>query len=294
MKILITGSKGFVGNALTNELKKRNHTVHDFDISKGHNILDKLGLLAAMEGVDCTIHLAAALEGTKENIRRVNIEGTRNVVHSAIAQKVKKLVFMSSTAVYGFTNGAVHEESEINPENEYEKSKAEGEVLVLEAKEKIHTSVVRSAMVLGANEYWKKMFHMLEKKYPLPCRGKNKFQIIYVKELARAIATVAENGKNGEIYLVAGKEQPTLNEFCEIVQEEMGIEKGIKHIPSWAGLALGKVTRTKLLNKENIRHISKERHYQIEKIEKLGFKQETTLKNAIKEIVEEFEKQKTK
>ncbi len=293
MKILITGAKGFVGRALSAELKGKKHAVHEFDRSKGHNILDKLSLLNSMEGIDCVVHLAAAMEGTKKEIYKTNVEGTRNVIRAAVAQKVKKLIFMSSTAVYGFTSAAVHEESKLNPKNEYEKSKVEGEMLVLEAKEKLDVCIVRSAMVFGANEYWKKMFKMLEKKYPLPCSGRNKFQVIYVNELARAIATVIEKGKSGEIYLVSGKEQPTLNEFCEMVQEELGIEKGVKHIPSWAGVALGKVIGIQLLNTENIRHISKERHYKIEKIEKLGFKQETSLKTAIKNVAKEFEKQKS-
>jgi nucleoside-diphosphate-sugar epimerase len=293
MKILITGARGFVGRALSEELSIQKHAVYEFDRSKGHNILDKLSLLNAMEGIDCVVHLAAAMEGTKEEIHKTNVEGTRNVLKAAIAQKVKKLIFMSSTAVYGFTNTAVHEESDLNPENDYEKSKVEGEIIILEAKEKLDVCVVRSAMVFGANEYWKKMFKMLEKKYPLPCSGRNKFQVIYVTELARAIAAVIEKGKSGEIYLVSGKEQPTLNEFCEMIQEELGLKKGVQHIPSWAGIALGHVIGIKLLNQDNIRHISKERHYKIEKIEKLGFKQEITLKNAIKNVAKEFEKQKS-
>ena len=119
-------------------------------------------------------------------------------------------------------------------------------------------------MVFGANEYWKKMFKMLEKKYPLPCPGTNTFQVIYVKELARAIGKVLEKGKNGEIYLASGREKKTLNEFCEIAQKEMGLKQGIKHVPTALGVIAGK-------------------------IEKLGWKQQTTLEKAMKEVIKELE-----
>jgi len=162
----------------------------------------------------------------------------------------------------------------------------------LSASNEINIYIVRSAMVFGPNEYWKKMFKILEKKYPLPCKGKNKFQIIYVKELARAILVVLEKGKSGEVYLASGKEKPTLNEFIELVQIELGLDKGIKHIPTFVGILIGKLTKMTLLTRENIRHLSKDRNYDTRKIEKIGWKQKTSLKKAIKEVVKEFKKEK--
>ncbi|MCX6804322.1 MAG: hypothetical protein NTY48_07210, partial [Candidatus Diapherotrites archaeon] len=144
----------------------------------------------------------------------------------------------------------------------------------------------------GANDYWKKMFKLIEKEYPLPCNGKNTYQTIYVKELSRAIKIVLEKGKSGETYLVSGKEKPTLNEFCKIVQGELGVKQKVKHIPSFIGIILGKLTGAKLLTMENIRHISKERNYDTRKIEKLGYVQKTTLEKAIKEVAKEFKEEK--
>jgi nucleoside-diphosphate-sugar epimerase len=292
MKILVTGSSGMVGKEVVKELKRKKHTVIEFDVTTGKNILDEKQLEKELTGAQGVIHLAGIIQSDHPKLLEINVEGTKKALNSAIKKKVKKFLFMSTTGVYGETKGIVNEITPINPQNQYEKSKSAGEELVLNAKEKIGVVIVRSAMVFGPNDYWKKMFSMLEKKYPLPCSGENTFQVVYVKELARAIVTTFEKGKPGEIYLIGGKEKKTLNEFCELVQKELGLKVGVLHIPATLGIFIGKILGIKLLTSENIRHLSKERNYDTSKIESLGHKPKTTLKEEIKEVVSELKKSK--
>jgi len=284
MKVLITGSSGLVGKEVARVLKLQKHKIVDFDLQNGKSILNEKQLLTEIKGADAVIHLAGIIETENPSLWKINVEGTQKVVNAAVKAKVKKLIFMSSTGVYGVTKGNVNENTPVNPENEYEKSKVEGEKIVLGSKDKLEVFIVRSAMVFGANEYWKKMFYMLKKEYPLPCNGKNTFQVVYVNELASAIAQVLKNGKSGEIYLISGKEKKTLNEFCEMVQKELGLKIGVKHIPTFIGVLAGRILKMKLLTRENIRHLSKERNYTITKIEKIGYKQKTSLEKAIKKV----------
>jgi nucleoside-diphosphate-sugar epimerase len=272
------------------ELKRKKHQIIEYDAANGKDILNEEQLEKEMNRAEAVIHLAGIVENENPNLWKVNVEGTKKVVRAAKKTKIKKLIFMSSTGVYGIPAGKVSEKSLVNPKNKYEKSKAEAEKIVFGICDKVNICIVRSAMIFGANEYWKKMFKMLEKKYPLPCAGTNTFQVIYVKELARVIGKVLEKGKNGEIYLASGKEKKTLNEFCEIVQKELGIKPGIKHIPTALGVIAGKILGIKLLTTENIRHLSKERNYDTGKIEKIGWKQQTTLEKAVKEVIKELEK----
>ncbi len=288
MKILITGSSGMVGRELKKILTK--HTIVEFDSNLKDNILNETQLKKKMNGINCVIHLAGIIDNSNPNLWETNVEGTKKVLQSAINAKAKKFIFMSSTGVYGTNNKLINEKTSPCPENEYEKSKLEGEKIVLAKGEKIDVNIIRSAMVLGANEYWKKMFKMLQKKYPLPLNGENHFQIIYSKELARAIKIVIKKGEAGEIYLAAGREKKTLNEFCNIVQSALGVEKKLIHIPSILGIFFGKLFGIKLLTLDNIRHLGKERNYNTKKIQSIGYKQKYSLKEAIGEIVKEFNK----
>jgi nucleoside-diphosphate-sugar epimerase len=291
MKVLITGSSGFVGKEVAKEIRKK-HTVIEYDLNEGKSILNSSQLEKEMKKADYVIHLAGIIENESPKLWEINVSGTKKVVNAAKKTNIKKLIFMSTTGVYGFTKDTINEKSKVRPENNYEKSKVHGERIVLNAaSEKMQVCVVRSAMVFGANEYWKKMFKLLVKKYPLPCSGKNKFQIIYVKELARAISAVLAKGKNKEIYLASGKEKPTLNGFIEMIQTELGLPKGVKHIPEFIGVLVGRLTGMKLLTRENIRHLSKERIYSTNKIQKIGWKQKITLKESIIEVVSEFKKE---
>ncbi len=288
MKILLIGSDGFVGKEVAKLLEKK-HTLKGYDQTNGKNILNVSDLEEEMRGTDVVIHLAAIIENDSPQLWEVNVKGTKNVVEAAAKNKVKKLIFLSSTGVYGCPKEKVNEKSETRPENNYEKSKLEAEKIVLGHKEKICVNIIRSAMVLGANNYWKKMFNLLKKNYPLPCGGKNTFQVTYVKELARAIETVLKKGKCGETYLVATKEKWTLNEFCETGKKLLGMKNTkVKHVPGFIGVIIGKITGSKTLTAENIRHLSKERNYDLRKITKLSYKQKQPLKEAIQEIVKEL------
>ncbi len=288
MNVLVTGSNGFVGRELVTQLKNLKYNVFEFDLIDKKDILNKEHLKEALNGIDWVFHIAAIVENNNPKLWEINVTGTKNVIEEAAKAKVKKVIFLSTTGVYGKTKKLVNEKSDVKPENSYEKSKVEAEKIILEHQEEIKVCIARSAMVLGPNEYWKKTFQMLRKNYPLPCSGKNMFQIIYVKDLARALITIAQSGENGEIYLVAEKERNTLKNFCLDAKEILGKKRKIRYVPSFIAIIFGKLLKIKILNKENIRHLSKQRKYDIEKIEKIGFKQKYSQKEAINETIEEI------
>ena len=286
MKVLVTGSDGFVGKYIVAELKNRKHKVIEFDKNKGKDILNKEDLRENLKGIDAVVHLAAIIDNSNSKLWEVNVNGTKKVFAEAKKARVKKFVLLSSTGVYGETKGKVSEEILVAPENNYEKSKVAAEEIVLEKKGKMGVCVVRSAMVFGPNEYWEKMFKMLKKNFPLPCRGNNHFQVIYVQDLAEIIALVLEKGKNKETYLVSGMERLTLKEFCIQIKKEFGLKEEMKTMNSSLAALMGKIFRIKVLNSENIRHLAKERDYDTTKIEKLGWKQKRNLKEEIIETIE--------
>ena len=218
----------------------------------------------------------------------INIEGTKNVVHSAVKARVKKFVLLSSTGVYGFTKGLVDELTPVNPITDYEKSKVEAERIVLHHQEEINVSIVRSSMVLGPNEYWRNMFRMIEKGWPLPMKGDNSFQVIYVMDLADALISVMKKGETGEIYLAAGKEMLPLNEVYKLVRKIFGQSQKVRHVPSFLAITAGKIFGMKLLSADNIRHLSKERRYATEKLEAIGWEAKHGIEHALRETINEM------
>lgn len=66
------------------------------------DILDRGALAALFDGADVAVHLAFAIFGSRDETRQVNLQGTRNVFETAIKAGVKRLVYASSVAAYGF------------------------------------------------------------------------------------------------------------------------------------------------------------------------------------------------
>jgi nucleoside-diphosphate-sugar epimerase len=283
-KILITGSNGFVGKKLIKELKK--YKIIEFDKNKNLDILNKKDIEKKMKDVNTVIHLAGIIDNQNKLLWDINVKGTENLIEIAKKNKVKKIIYLSSTGVYGFTKEKINEKTKPCPENEYEKSKLEGEKICL--KSKIPCTIIRSAMIFGPNKYWEKMIKLLKKDYPLPLDGKNTFQIIYVDNLTKLILKTVENKEKIGIYLASDKEKLTLIDFCNQVKKNLGQTNKTKTIPTFIALIVGKIINNNLITKENIRHLAKERNYDIKKLNELDYNQKYSLKESIKKTIKEL------
>jgi len=108
MKILITGSKGYLGKPLVERLSK-DHTIIEYDLVDGKNILNYDQLKREMKDCNIIIHLAAIPKPdenkTFDDYLQINCMGTLNVVKAAIENKIKKMIYASSTTYYGVERG---------------------------------------------------------------------------------------------------------------------------------------------------------------------------------------------
>ncbi len=115
MRYLVTGGSGFLGINLIRFLLEKGHQVVSLDLLPFDyadckdrvdgvvgDIRDRAAVDRAMRGVQIVVHCAAALPlYSKADIISTDIDGTKNVLESALQAKVERLIHVSSTAVYG-------------------------------------------------------------------------------------------------------------------------------------------------------------------------------------------------
>jgi len=140
--ILTTGGYGFIGSAVAQALVNAGHEVHvldKYDVPVENcrhfhgSVLDQAAILEAMEGCDFVIHMAAVLGVSNSTLNAlecldVNILGTRHVLECAVKSKLKKVLFASSSEVYGEPKVIpIPEAAARAPVSEYGVSKVVGE-----------------------------------------------------------------------------------------------------------------------------------------------------------------------
>ena len=154
MKILVTGSEGFLGKVLCQQLIMATHEVIRYDISMGKDILNREQLAQEMATCNVCIHLAAVAdlyiaEHQPELARNLNINATKSLLEIAEELNVRVL-FASTVCAYGNNGVAVSvEQSPLAPTEVYAESKAEAERLFYDKLDR--HAILRLATFYGPN-----------------------------------------------------------------------------------------------------------------------------------------------
>jgi nucleoside-diphosphate-sugar epimerase len=226
-KVLITGGTGFLGVHLARFLLKQNYKITLLDIADldakdlvgkvaviKTDIRDKQLLEKTLKGYDYVVHAAAALpiQVTKEAIFSVNIDGTKNVLEAAYKAKVKRLIFISSTAVYGVPKHLPEtENSPLDPIGYYGISKIEGEKLCMQYQKKgLQVNIFRPKTFLGTErlgvfELWFEAIYNNKSVFILG-GGNNRYQLLAVTDLVDAIEKALTTRVNGQIFNIGAED----------------------------------------------------------------------------------------
>ena len=268
-RVLVTGGAGFLGINLIRHLMTRGYALTSLDVEefdyperdrveviKG-DIRDKSLLDKAIEGANYVVHTAAALPlYSPEDIYTTDVEGTRNVLDAALRHGVKRVVHVSSTAVYGI------------PDHHplYETDRLEGVGPYGQAK--------IQAAYTGHN-------------FPMIGSGDNRYQLLDVEDLCDAISlclTLPEDRVN-DTFNIGAKEFTTMKEDYQAVLDYAGHGKkvvGFPAAPAIWGLRVLDRLRLSPLYKWVYETASRDSFVSIEKAEReLGYAPKYSNKDAL-------------
>ncbi|MCL4458583.1 MAG: NAD-dependent epimerase/dehydratase family protein [Chloroflexi bacterium] len=247
--IFVTGATGFVGHHLIEELTLRNQQVRCLvrrsskvtflqqvgaeliygSLEEPYSYKDSLG------GVDTVIHLAAIISTPNPaHFKRVNLEGTQNLLRACLHSSIKRFIYISTINVL------------LEDKTAYAASKLEAEGLVLHSP--LPVTVLRPSLVYG--EYDTKNIRKLIDlclKYPIiPIVGDGNYRLqpVYVKDIVASILAVLENEATvGKVYNIAGPTVVTFNQLVDLICAILRVKRIKLHIPLAAIEILDKAYR---------------------------------------------------
>jgi len=305
-KYLITGGSGFLGINLIRFLLKKDHIITSLDIAdfnypecsqikmiKG-DIRDKDIVEKAMKDINIVVHCAAALPlYSKKDIFSTDVEGTKNILGAALKNNVKRVIQISSTAVYGIPDHhPIYENDKLDRVGHYGEAKVLAEKTCLEYRKRGKCiPILRPVSFIGPERLgifalfydWAKD----GKGFPMIGNGKNRYQFLDVEDLCEVIYIVATNepSKVNDTFNIGAKEFTTMKEDYQAVLDYAGFGKKIKTFP-----AAPMVFALNLLEKLHLSPLykwvyetaSKDSFVSIEKAEKvLGFKPKYSNKDSL-------------
>jgi nucleoside-diphosphate-sugar epimerase len=253
---LVTGGAGFLGVHVCRGLLERGQQVASFDradfptgekvegvrILKG-DIRDERALTDAFEGIDYVVHAAAELAlASPEQINAVNAEGTRIVLEAAARAGVRRVVYVGTTAVYGMPRfHPIFEDAPLDPMGDYGVAKAKAEDYCVKAAG-VETVRIRPKSFIGTGRLgiFQILFDWIEsgKKIPVLGNGRNRFQLMEVRDLVEAIYLAMLRGRDKEVYNAGAVAFGTVNEDLGALLDHAGTGSRIWHIPSQPAKAL--------------------------------------------------------
>ena len=266
MNIVVTGATGHIGNVLVRELLAKGENVRalvppfendlpirglNVDVMAG-DVCDAASLNSAFQGADAVYHLAgiiAIIPGKDELLRRVNVEGTRNVVDACLAAGVGRLVYTSSIhAIQEPPEGiTINETFPVDPDNvigPYARSKAQATLEVRKGMERgLNAVIVHPTGVIGPFDFRISEMGQLVLDF---IRGKLKayldgaYDFADVRDVAHGMTLACSKGRSGESYILSG-ERVSIKQIMDVLEETSGIKAPRFKVPAWLAHTAGKL-----------------------------------------------------
>jgi nucleoside-diphosphate-sugar epimerase len=253
MKILVTGATGFIGSKLIKFLVSRKHIIYGISRTTTNSknissvsLLNENGLNSFFKTkkFDVVIHLAGLLfNNSPLEAFQNNCQGTINLLECCRVNKIKKVVFVSTHAVYGHTKYLpIDEEHPVTPTTNYALTKliAENICKMYSFSHGISMSILRITSVYGPNQPEKYLIPRMindciqNKKMTLHAylNGYQTMDLIHVNDVCKAIELACEDKTKLGIYNIASGMPITTKDISEKLSSIMKIKNiSVEKIP---------------------------------------------------------------
>ena len=244
---MITGSEGFLGKKLSNNLK--NYIIFPFDICDGFDICDlnQLDDFTRKNKINTIIHLAAVADLNKfqKNCsigEKINIEGTKNIIKVCEDNKIR-LLFASTCCCYG--NNNIHpsnEHSLLCPTEPYAESKKISEEDI--KKSNIDYVIMRLATFYGPGSREElAIYKFIDKLYnnnilEIHGDGNQTRTYTHVDDIVGCIITILKNSTKFNIINCTNTESISVNKIIKDIEKNIKKKANIKHIKDRKGQIL--------------------------------------------------------
>jgi nucleoside-diphosphate-sugar epimerase len=245
---LITGGSGFLGINLCRYLLARGQRVRSLDIALFDypersavdaivgDVRDTDTLARSMQGVEVVVHAAAALPlSRREDIFSTDSEGTRKVLEAAFSHDISRVIFTSSTSVYGIPDHhPLLEDDQLQGVGPYGEAKIVAEKHCLSFRTSGHcVPVLRPKSFVGPERLG--VFELLYdwayegRNFPVLGSGDNLYQLLDVEDLCEAIYLCATLGlvRVNDTFNVGAKKFGTMRENFQAVLDRAGHGKHV-------------------------------------------------------------------
>jgi dihydroflavonol-4-reductase len=265
MKVVVTGANGFLGSWLVKKLNDLGQDVHilsrpSSDLSelsglkyKQHfgDVLDLNSLQKSFADAKIVYHLAGVVayrKSERQNMERVNVQGTQNVIQALRQNKVERLLHLSSVVAIGASDNPDQILNENSPYTlkpydlgYFETKKSAEEMVLKELKSgDFEAYIVNPSTIYGAADAKKGsrkiQLKVAQGKFPFYTSGG--VNVVAVEDVIDGIQLALEKGKSGERYILSGENWTIKKLFTEIAQAA-GAEPPKYLLPSAALFALG-------------------------------------------------------
>ena len=264
LKIFITGGAGFIGrhvaelffkenkvciyDNLSNSSRKNiDHLIENgADFVKG-DILDYEYLKRSCFGFDVIIHLAAISDVKKslacpEITNSVNVDGTTNVLKCCMDNKIKKMIFSSSAAVYKSSRLPMSERSNVEPISTYGKSKMKAEMQVREFSKSfgLNTTCLRLFNVYGKGQNREntgvisRFLNDISENNEVTIygNGEQTRDFISIKDVVTAFQCAIEKEAKGDVtYNIASGKSISIKNLAEVIASNINKKVKVKYKP---------------------------------------------------------------